>query len=626
MNLNGLKYGKILSWATAAAVALSMTAAPAFAAEKDTVNIKDETVYVITEADGSQSDIIVSDHLKNREGLKVLEDVSSLKDIENVKGDEKFSKENGDSLSWNADGEDIYYQGNTDKKPPVTIKVKYYLNDKEIEGKNLEGKSGRVKIVIDYDNNTAGAGGAVKVPFVAMTGMIIEDDSFKNAEVSSGKVIDDGEKQFILGMAVPGMSESLGVSEEKLGFGDRVEITGDADKFKAEDLMSIVTNDFFDDIDTKDLEGLDMDSQIKALDKGAKQLVSGSNELYRGIDTLNNGSEALSAGVGALNTGSKQLKKGTEETLRGSKKLADGSTALSSGLSDSLSGMKQGVGKLNAGSKALYDGLAQIQAGVNGDTGLANGARALADGIGQTKDAVKESAALDQQALIYLQMLKENDKLDLSDEEYRKLTQFIGGSKQYADGVAEKLSGEGQIGAGANSLFSGIGQIAGALNGSGTSENPGLVAGAKSIYDGTLKLSGGLEQATADSDSLTSGAKELADGAKQLLKGESQVNGGAAELAAGMSKLDEKSGELITGVNKLSVGSKALNIGMEQFYRDGIEKIVNLYNDTIKDGVGNLDEMVRAGKDYDTFTNLPEGMKGTVKFVYRTEISGEDSE
>ena len=79
------KRKKILSFASAAVVAFTMTAAPVFAAT-DSGNTKDETVYVVTESDGSQSDLIVSDHLKNKSGKDKIEDISTLTDIENVKG------------------------------------------------------------------------------------------------------------------------------------------------------------------------------------------------------------------------------------------------------------------------------------------------------------------------------------------------------------------------------------------------------------------------------------------------------------------------------------------------------------------------------------------------------------
>ena len=80
--------------------------------------------------------------------------------------------------------------------------IKYYLDDKEVDGADLSGKTGKVKIVINYTNNTSLNG--TKVPFVVLTGMVLENDTFQNVTVSSGKVIDDGQKSFIVGMAAAG--------------------------------------------------------------------------------------------------------------------------------------------------------------------------------------------------------------------------------------------------------------------------------------------------------------------------------------------------------------------------------------------------------------------------------------
>ena len=181
------------------------------------------------------------------------------------------------------------------------------------------------------------------MPFVVLTGMVLENDTFQNVTVSSGKVIDDGQKSFIVGMAAPGVADTLGISEEELGFGSTVEITGDAKKFAPEDMMTVVTNDFFQDIDTSELNAGNLDSQIDQLDSAAKQLVAGTNTLYKGIETLNSNSATLAAGVSKLNQGAAKIDENTKTALQGSKDLAAGSQFLSSQLNSKLGEMGQGV-------------------------------------------------------------------------------------------------------------------------------------------------------------------------------------------------------------------------------------------------------------------------------------------
>lgn len=121
---------------------------------KDNDADKDESVYLISDANGNVNKTIVVDHLKNKDKKDTLEDASNLSDIENVKGKEKFTQ-SGDKLTWQAGGKDIYYQGTATEKPPVTQKVTYYLDGKEISPEDLAGKSGKVKIRFDYTNTTS---------------------------------------------------------------------------------------------------------------------------------------------------------------------------------------------------------------------------------------------------------------------------------------------------------------------------------------------------------------------------------------------------------------------------------------------------------------------------------------
>ena len=176
---------------------------------------KSETVYVMTDAAGTAQKVIVSDWLKNSEGAETIKDKTSLKDVENVKGDEDYTLGEDGTITWNAKGNDIYYQGTTDAQLPVDISITYYLDGKEISGQDLIGKSGALKIRYDYVNRTSkavdinGTTEVISAPFAVVTGLIMPDDHFTNIEVTNGKVISDGEKQMVVGMAIPGLKESL---------------------------------------------------------------------------------------------------------------------------------------------------------------------------------------------------------------------------------------------------------------------------------------------------------------------------------------------------------------------------------------------------------------------------------
>ncbi len=81
-----------------------------------------------------------------------MKDASDLQDIKNVKGDETFEQDG--HLTWNTDGKDIYYQGNTKKNLPVSVGIKYYMDGMQVSPEALAGKTGHLKMEVTYTNTS----------------------------------------------------------------------------------------------------------------------------------------------------------------------------------------------------------------------------------------------------------------------------------------------------------------------------------------------------------------------------------------------------------------------------------------------------------------------------------------
>ena len=168
---------------------------------------KSETVYVFTDANGNTKNVTVSDWLKNRNGDSKLTDSTTLSDVQNVTGDQTYTTNSDGTITWDADGSDIYYQGTTSKETPVDAKITYYLDGKEIDPKDLAGKSGKVKIRIQYTNKEKS--GDVYVPFTAMTGIVLSNDSVSNVQIDNGTVVSEGKNTVVVGVGFPGLKDSL---------------------------------------------------------------------------------------------------------------------------------------------------------------------------------------------------------------------------------------------------------------------------------------------------------------------------------------------------------------------------------------------------------------------------------
>lgn len=612
-----MKRGASLS--CAGIMAFSMMGPSVFAADGI---VKEENVYVITKANGSVSETIVSDHLINNDKLNKIEDKSALKDIENVAGEETFKKGDGDSITWDAKGNDIYYQGNSNKDVPVTMDVKYELDGKKVSGKELQGKSGHVKISINYSNNAfvQTGGRSINVPFVVMTGFLAEGKSLENITVSNGKVIDDGDKKMVVCMATPGLANNLGVSIDSDLLNDSVTITGDANGFDVKDMMTVVSAGLMDDIDSDTFSELDMDDQIKELEKASKKLINGTRSLYDGVHMLREKSGGLQSGVSDLNDGAHQLDNGIKESSAGSKALSEGATTFYKAIDSNLATISSGAAQLSSGSQSVASGLTTLRDKIDGKGGLLESANTLASStanLGESMgSAINESQNQLNGALQILGQMKEAGTI--SEEDYNKLAQSIVTSNK----IQEQLrSNTDSLSQGTAAIAGGIGQVSSALNGDGTEANPGLVNGANSVSSGAKKLADGLSSTAADTSSLTAGAKSIADGAARLDQGQKQLSKGASQLASGMQQLYDSTGTLIGGINKLDAGAKNLQKGMKQYYNDGIKQIIDLYNDDIKGLSSDFESIVNAGKEYQTFTTLNNGMSGNVKFIYKTELA-----
>ena len=321
---------------------------------------KDETVYVIAGADGSVKKVIVSDWIRNALGDAAIEDSTALDDIVNVKGDESYTLGGGNSRVWDAEGNDIYYQGNIDKELPVTLKISYTLDGKSVTPDELAGKSGRVTIRFDYENKqyeTVKIGDKdekIYVPFAMITGLILDNDVFRNIEVSNGKLINDGSRTIVAGLAFPGLQEDLGIDRETFEIPDHVEITADAKDFSLGMTVTLATNGIFNEFDTDKLDSADeLTSSLGKLTDAMSQLIDGSSSLYDGLCTLLDKSNELVAGIDKLATGAEALKNGAAELDGGVGKLQSGASALADGLNTLASNNDS----LNGGAKQVFETL-----------------------------------------------------------------------------------------------------------------------------------------------------------------------------------------------------------------------------------------------------------------------------
>ena len=394
MNKNR-KIKRSLTTSLAVGMSVMMGAVPVYAAgSTDTQDVyKEETVYVNADATGNSDEVTVSDWLKNSGSVSGnLTDESILKEIKNVKGDETFT-ENGDQLTWNTAGEDIYYQGTTDKELPVSVKLTYFLDGKEVKPDELKGKSGHLKIQVQYTNNEKktvtvdGKEEEVYTPFIMMTGMILPNETFSNVTIDNGKVISDGSRNIVVGFGMPGLKDSLDLDEETtkeaedkgVTIPENFEMEADVTDFTMSSTFTVALTDLLDDMDMDNI--IDVDSlkdSLNELEDAALELVSGSGTLADGASTLADGVSSYTAGADELNAGIQkylgsngelngsvtEYVNGVGKVVKGVKDYTSGTNALANGVISYVAG-EQKIAAGAAQLSQLSKGLEQVQTAVD---------------------------------------------------------------------------------------------------------------------------------------------------------------------------------------------------------------------------------------------------------------------
>ncbi len=303
---------KIMSKVVASTLLVSMVGytIPVFAYTKD------ETVYSKLDASGNNYKTVVSEHLKNSEDAELINDLSNLLNVTNTNGEETFTQD-GNKFTWDAKGNDIYYQGDTEKELPIDCNIKYELDGKEISKDELAGKSGKLKIDLQYTNKEKrvvtvnGKNVNVYVPFVVVAGTMIKNEKAQNIEVSTGKVVDDGSKTLVVGLAMPGLQESLGISKNDIDIPSNVEITMDVTDFEMQSIVTYVTPKVFGNDDLKAFDELDkIYADVNKLQSASNQILTGATALNDGASKVNDGAKQVNSGANELANGQKQVTTG----------------------------------------------------------------------------------------------------------------------------------------------------------------------------------------------------------------------------------------------------------------------------------------------------------------------------
>lgn len=620
---------------------------------EDTGFSKEESVYVKADASGNVKKTTVSEWLKNPE-KGTISDTSELKDIKNVKGDETFEIGSNNNVSWKSEGNDIYYQGTIDKELPVDVKVSYKLDGKSISPKDLKGKSGKVEIQFSYDNkskqtvNVNGEDVEMYTPFTMVSAMMLSSDEYSNVSVENGKLISDGDKNIVVGVAFPGLANDLNLKDLDMDIDipETVTITADVKDATVGTSITMASaelmNEFgLDDIDSfDDLQDSidDLEDATNQLVDGSKEAADGSKELADGAGTLNDGAGTLASGAGTLADGVNTLNEKSGTLVSGVNTLASGVQAYTGGVEELYAGsndLVSGAQELASGATALNEGIKTAK--TSADT-LASTAAQVQGGIGTVASSLGTAAST------LTSILGENGanltagvdvtvtggQATLSDEKIaeiieKKMADADSTTKEAVKAVVKEALEDSEVSGYTSqkslnrtgkTIVETINTVSGGLNNaqakltdkehsvlaqgiSGVTDGTGALAtmlgteGEKTIGRGAAGVAAGSTSLQKGTETLQAGAAQLHDNSAPLMAGVTSLKDGGSQLASGVSQLASGANQVADGAGTLSNGTQTLLDGANTL-ADG--------NQTLADGMQEYKE-----EAIDKLTNLFNG-------------------
>ena len=521
---------------------------------------KHETVYADTGAGGKLNSIMVSVHLVAPEGAQRLSDRSDLDEITAItKGANPVI--DGETVLWQADGKDVYYQGTSLDVLPVECSFTYTLDGKPIDPDALAGKSGKVTITgkyTNFDRHMERINGSLEelyTPFTMMTMVELPSDSFTDVLVDNGKLIDQGDSVMAVGFGLPGLSESLNAEDDALGISDTFTLTANVKDFTLDAMTTLAVPGILtaEDIGDPDFFG-SLQSDLEDLDGGGRA-------------------------------------------------IRDAADAYQSGMSEfdrNLSRYMDSLGEAESGAADLSGGIAQSG---SGSAGLQKGAQALADAL---QDAADGAGGLDG---VGTQIASLNDLSDSLDT--------LSGLLASLEPLSATLSGLTPT----ELATLGIDPAAVAALQAAVAAHTDLSASATGLQTLAAQLQATINGLTPLFDALptlSENSQDLADGLGDLVSGLTELERGAARLADALKQLSEGGDSLSAGSAALAGSAAELASGMEQYSR-GVHEFSEGVNGSIDDFSARKDAVLALAEAYDNFSLLPEGCEGSVRFVFTTD-------
>lgn len=274
----------------------------------ETAAVKNETVYVILNHDGSVREQSIVNHIykgldpeaslvvdygKYRTVNNMISSIEPLLEDERVIWDSSVFKD-----------EDLYYEGIMDKELPVLLTIEYFLDGEQVKANQLAGKSGLLEIVIhgknmlsctepfyyeDYYGNQVKVEEVNYVPLMVQGSLDVDLNHFSDIDAGEGMSVTSGQTASINFMLFPYPEAET-----------RISMVAEDIELERINMIIIPQLPGFPEVDMED-DLREMAEGLSLIGSGLEDLYYGTSQLLAGLQQFQRESEGLTGGSNEIN-------------------------------------------------------------------------------------------------------------------------------------------------------------------------------------------------------------------------------------------------------------------------------------------------------------------------------------
>ncbi len=401
---------------------------------------KEEVVYGLLHLDGSVAKLQVVNIFNGG----TIVDYGDYSEVKNMTTTEKLSL-NNQKLTLSTNVEKFSYEGTLNQNDlPWNIRIKYYMDGKELNVNNLAGKSGSLKITISVNRNNK-VNSSFYDNYALQIALSLSNKLCSNIKADNATIAEAGGKKQLSFTALPGKGIDATVTADVKDFEmDPITING----IRLALGIDVDSNEFTGQIS-------ELADAIKGLDNGSSELLAGLNKLSSGMQKymdgmkiFNDGLIQLSGGAAKLNSGAAALKKGLSQLSGQNQSLLHGAAAIQRATFDSVNAKLKEMGlELPVLTVENYNQvltpiteLAAIKEQLEGTVQFTEGLKSYINGVAQLDQGASELAKGTSEFDASASMLATS-----SNELYQAGLELNSGIKQLKDGLASYSKGTKQL-------------------------------------------------------------------------------------------------------------------------------------------------------------------------------------